>query len=125
MRVKKINSIQNHPQITGVYFSCFLHLRRPWKTVFFKSLNPEAKAITLPIKNLEPSLVLAAKQVEAPFKQIPSHTALNDGGESVDLFSHVGFPGSYEDSILSQSMNMPPPLPPSEAAQGYLGERWS
>lgn len=83
--------------------------RRPWKSIFFESLDPEAKAILAPVKDFYGCFCLSAEDEYVAVGWILAGF-FGDTRQAITLLSHIGELDSRVDVRVMFDIHFPPPL---------------
>jgi hypothetical protein len=91
--MKKINARKQHVQLLSPNAQGCLAGFRPRKFIFFQPFDPQAKPVSLPVKQLQPFPVAAAKQKYAASEYVLPHVFLHPGCKPINVLAHIGGPG--------------------------------
>jgi len=91
-----VEPIQQPSKSLPVDFSHLVCRLRPFETMFLKTLDPQAKSVSVPIQNLDdrPASIAEHKQVSG--EHLMLEMVLHQDGQPVDLFPHVGMTQGQE-----------------------------
>lgn len=87
--------IQYPSQFMTLYGDYFLFGFRPQETILFQSFLPEAKAVTLPVKDLNDISLAVTETKEMARQRIKLKLFGNQNRQAVNRFAHVGYASGY------------------------------
>jgi hypothetical protein len=101
MRVPEIDARKQKPKLLMANLGGLGLVGWPGKPIPLQSLQPEAKAVSIPIDDLQEPPGLIAEKKQVPFKRILPELFGNDQRQPVDLFSHISDPRFHENPDLT------------------------
>jgi hypothetical protein len=100
-----VQPLEEEAQLPGSNLHDFLGTLRPGETMFLQTLLPKAKAVAVPVQDLEQGASAVAEYEQMPGEGIQIECAFDEHGKSVDSLTHVRAAKGKKDPGLSRHVH--------------------